>query len=471
MMPLAFGILLAGAPAIPGSFAEISDLRAACRAKPWRTLQASGYDRGGGFYDSGNFIRIEPGRRYVLMEAKGPGSIDRMWFTRKSADEPYELRISIDGDADDAPRIRMDLEELWSGRHPPFVPPFTGSVDLARYAYTPIGFRTSCKVVLVPTAPDEAYRWRENSAGEKIPHVYYQVTYRALPEGSAVRPFRWDLEEDERGALAEATAIWKAAGACPWTDLEDLAGEEGTLALKGPAVIYGMEIRAPRTDGLRLEIRWDGEARPSVSAPLGAFFAAPALGSAPGLWVGCRDGILYSYLPMPFREAAHIAIRSGKGGPAPIGIRARFRREDPRPGDLRFFARAYDHDRPPAGEDYVVLDARGRGHVIGIVMGRPGNMEGDDRFFVDGETRPSIHGTGTEDFFNFAWGFGHIAALPLHGITDQGGAKVCYRFFLPAAVPYRESIRISWEHGSGNEHAGRYSGVVFGYGAPAARSQ
>jgi hypothetical protein len=28
--------------------------------------------------------------------------------------------------------------------------------------------------------------------------------------------------------------------------------------------------------------------------------------------------------------------------------------------------------------------------------------EGDDRFYIDGETLPSLRGTGTEDYFNDA---------------------------------------------------------------------
>jgi len=80
-----------------------------------------------------------------------------------------------------------------------------------------------------------------------------------------------------------------------------------------------------------------------------------------------------------------------------------------------------------------------------------------------------LHGTGTEDFFNFAWGLSHTAALPLHGITRQAGGPVAYRFHLPAGVPCRESLRITWEHGHDPERGpnldqSRYSGVVFYYG-------
>ena len=65
--------LRAADDALPGSFAELLNFRSIPRLKSWRTFQASGYDRGGGFYDSGNFLRIEDNRNYVLMEANGPG--------------------------------------------------------------------------------------------------------------------------------------------------------------------------------------------------------------------------------------------------------------------------------------------------------------------------------------------------------------------------------------------------------------
>ena len=95
-------------------------------------------------------------------------------------------------------------------------------------------------------------------------------------------------------------------------------------------------------------------------------------------------------------------------------------------------------------------------------------MEGDETFFVDGEATPSWHGTGSEDFFNFAWGLSHTAALPLHGITRQPGGPVAYRVHLPAGVPFRRSLRIAWEHGHDfqrgpNLDQSNYSGLVFCY--------
>jgi len=95
-------------------------------------------------------------------------------------------------------------------------------------------------------------------------------------------------------------------------------------------------------------------------------------------------------------------------------------------------------------------------------------MEGDDFFFVDGQEQPSIHGTGTEDFYNFAWGLAHTGSLALHGITIQGNNPICYRMHVPWSVPFRKSLLINWEHGHDvrrgpNLDTRRYSGVAFYY--------
>ncbi|HEU4754927.1 MAG TPA: DUF2961 domain-containing protein, partial [Armatimonadota bacterium] len=308
----------AAARPVPGSFAELADLRAASRLKPWRTLQASGYDRGGGFYDSGNFLREEPGRRYVLMETRGPGCIDRMWFTRKSVREPYDLLVYLDGAAE--PAVRLDLEELVSGSRPPFAAPFAGSVDLARFCYVPIGFRRSCKVVLHPTAPPERYSYRENSAGKQIPHVYYQVTYRKLPAGAPVRPFSWSLEPAEAEAMRRAAAAWNgaeppAAGRERRLAAQVPAGGQAVLAeLENAGVLRELRLRLPEgttAEGLRLRMTWDGAVAPAVDVPLGLFFAAPDPHvPVRGLWTGTRDGEYCCRLPMPFRKSARIAVRS-----------------------------------------------------------------------------------------------------------------------------------------------------------------
>ena len=58
--------------------------------------------------------------------------------------------------------------------------------------------------------------------------------------------------------------------------------------------------------------------------------------------------------------------------------------------------------------DWVMLRTQGRGRFCGVMLHvwnpRGGWWgEGDEKFFVDGEKFPSTFGTGSEDYFGYAW--------------------------------------------------------------------
>jgi hypothetical protein len=481
--------LAAAAPvpaALPGSIAELLESAQVPSPKLWHVYQASGYDRDGGFYDSGNFLRVETNRQYVLMGCDGPGVIDRMWFTYKSEfrGEPYRLVVYLDDAA--RPAIREDLDDLFTEQRPPFVTPLAGLCGdpkhPAHYSYVPIGFARSAKVVLQPTASADHYLYRENRRGEKIPHIYYQITYRKLSAGKPVRPFSWQLEPAEKDALGKWSQRCQAAGPAPWpeapavwtTNLNLEIEPGGTTALvssTGPGVITRLCLQTERPEALQILGYWDDAREPSIDVPFGPFFgcaeSAPA-GEVRGLWLGHAAKTFYCHVPMPFHKSARLLLRSSAQLPIRITGEIDLRQEPPDPNAFLLHAHRYDYHPPLLGTDYVVLDVRGAGHFVGLVMYRPGHMEGDDQFFVDDQAQPALHGTGTEDFFNFAWGLSHTEAYPLHGITRQTGGPVAYRFHLPAGVPFRDHLRITWEHGDDfqrgpNQDQGRYSGVVFYY--------
>ncbi len=468
----------------PGSLTELLDFQGAPRLKKWVSQQASGYDRLGGFYDSGNFLRVDPGPRYVLLDVSGPGVIDRMWFTSKgkSGTEPYDLLIYVDGAA--TPVICEDIDRLCSGARPPFVAPLVGHCGNpeypGRYCYVPIGFRSSCRVVLQPTAKQEEYHFRQNSAGETIPHVYYQITYRLIPDGLPVSTFDWELSSDELGALERIREVWSQPGAALTAARERCdvqvsvppGATTDAATILGAGTITAVTLRTDQPDSLRLQFWWDESAEPAVDVPFGPFFGCcdGELGTtaARGVWFGYHQGDFYNLFPMPFRNGARLNVTSLSD--RPIELRGSVAYDSNPPDALAAYLHAerYDFNPPTAGEDYVVLDTQGPGHFVGLVMDRPGNMEGDDRFFVDRNDVPALHGTGTEDFFNFAWGLSHVGSYPLHGISAQPSGPCCYRVMLPGAVPFEHSLRIVWEHGhdprsGANRDQRRYSGVAFYY--------
>jgi hypothetical protein len=217
-----------------------------------------------------------------------------------------------------------------------------------------------------------------------------------------------------------------------------------------------------------------------------------------------------SYFPMPFGSAARIQLRNESDQPVEnlfYYVDYELTGEAP-PGDLGRFHAYYRQEKPcikvtapdasqPGGPppapwelpgtnltgkgNYVILDATGTGHYVGCVLSIdnfdasnqpytwPG--EGDDMIFIDGETwPPSLHGTGTEDYFNAAWGFPSGAyAGPYHGITlassvqEHFGLWSMYRFHIEDPVRFRESIRVTIEHGHANDQGNDYSSVAYWY--------
>jgi hypothetical protein len=81
-------------------------------------------------------------------------------------------------------------------------------------------------------------------------------------------------------------------------------------------------------------------------------------------------------------------------------------------------------------------------------------LEGDEEFFVDGEPWPSIHGTGTEDYFNCGWYYKEgPVSRPFHGLTampDYQARTSQYRMHVPDCVPFTKSLTVRIEHGEAN---------------------
>jgi hypothetical protein len=76
--------------------------------------------------------------------------------------------------------------------------------------------------------------------------------------------------------------------------------------------------------------------------------------------------------------------------------------------------------------------------------------EGDDFFYIDGEQVPSLQGTGSEDYFNDAWGFrprvSHWFGQPRWEGDDAGDSGVCYRWHVLDPVGFTNSLKVAIEH-------------------------
>jgi len=124
-------------------------------------------------------------------------------------------------------------------------------------------------------------------------------------------------------------------------------------------------------------------------------------------------------------------------------------------GPTMYFHARYHQEYPPEhGKPYTVFKGQGRGHYVGTVLSSQNGIghwfgEGDDFFFIDGEEKPSLQGTGTEDYINEAWNMRVHSSL-FTGCTvfepRAPDARVtAYRWHIPDPILFQKSLRFEIE--------------------------
>ena len=252
-----------------------------------------------------------------------------------------------------------------------------------------------------------------------------------------------------------------------------------------------------------IRMYWDGAEHPAVESPIGPFFGQGWDESYPfsslPLAAGPREGrALVSYWTMPFARGARIEIENQ----AEQEIDAFYYYVDyvevaELPPDTGRFRAWYNHEltealpdgenewsvlgeqgENPGGErNYLILDVKGKGHYAGVnyFVHSPGPMwygEGDDMVFIDGEARPRLQGTGTEDYFNTSWSPKDLFTHPYFGYArvndDVGwlGRTHVYRFHVSDPLYFSEAFRFTIEHGHDNNLTLDLASVAYWYQAP-----
>jgi hypothetical protein len=214
---------------------------------------------------------------------------------------------------------------------------------------------------------------------------------------------------------------------------------------------------------------FDGAPQPQIEAPVGDFFGSGPLispyDSLP-MYVD-EDGLGICRLPMPYRSSARFEVVNLGDQEVRLTGEARTGSYEWREGrSLHLHAKwRVDHGLTAAGGDgafdLAYLCARGRGVLVGVAAfltnptGIPtsgGNWwgEGDEKVWVDDDRFPSFFGTGSEDYFNYAWSrptlFSHAyCAQPLDTGPDNRGFTVNTRWHILDAAPFEQSLSFFME--------------------------
>jgi hypothetical protein len=223
---------------------------------------------------------------------------------------------------------------------------------------------------------------------------------------------------------------------------------------------------------------WDGEEDPSVEVPVSDFF-----GMGFGEWkdyislpLNMTSGGYNAYWPMPFHEEARITVENtGNQRVESFYYNIDIRTFQELPDDALYFHAQYRQTTTRTGKPVEILETSGRGHYVGTLLSMQpkqgsqlGYLEGDEMIYVDGEEKPGIIGTGTEDYFSSGWYYitGEYSA-PYHGISikdTKKGRVNTYRWHIEDPIPFGESFTFEIEHGGTNNAPGVvYSSVAYWY--------
>ncbi|WP_326993139.1 glycoside hydrolase family 172 protein [Chitinophaga sp. 212800010-3] len=276
--------------------------------------------------------------------------------------------------------------------------------------------------------------------------------------------------------------------------------------IKGAGIINHIWITMwPAPDKLSrndiiLRMYWDGKPYASVASPIGPFFGqgwneSYTFTSLPLAATPVEGTSLVSYFAMPFANGARIEIENQSGteiqsfyfcvdyvemdklSPNTGRFHAWYNKQLMGSQDSienEHFMFGPEGNNREGQHNYVIADIKGEGHFIGLnyYVQSPTPLwygEGDDMIFIDGEKMPSLNGTGTEDYFNTAWGPKVLYAHPYFGYArvnnDIGtlGRTHLYRFHIADPVYFSRSLKFTIEHGHNNELTLDLASVAYWY--------
>ncbi len=461
---------------------EMADREAAaCFPAPAYTLRQFGsYDRGSvapdrpGWFandDRSQFLRVETNgvrRECVMLDAPGPGAIVRFWVTVAGTDGSGLLRVYLDGN--EKPEIEGKVLDVLSGGQL-CGEPLSSSVSVktdylkrGHNLYLPIPYATRCLITY------------ESATVFKGENFYYNIECRTYEKGTGVETF--SLAALRRDGVAVSELRRKLAGG--GLGLEGVKIQtvalDGVLA-PGQSVTHQVEgARAVRLLSMNLnggrdaqalrstviEMAFDGER--TVWVPAGDFFGTGYKLSPYRTWHTqvSGGGLMESAWVMPFKKSCALTLRNLGTNPVTVTQGALVTapwRWDSR--SMHFGAGWTELNRvstrTKSGDHYDVnyVSLEGEGVLVGTGVtlfntARTWWGEGDEKIFVDDAAFPTHIGTGSEDYYGYAWGNGNFFEHPFIAQPEGAGAGnygvvINLRNRALDAVPFRRRLRFDME--------------------------
>ena len=302
------------------------------------------------------------------------------------------------------------------------------------------------------------------------PKTAEQVLNAPLFQYQDLEP-RWNSFENPTSGKGTGAMENKGAKGHPYDILK--AGETKVLLdVQGMGIItrmwFTIQDRSPQMlRSLKIEMFWDGEVKPAVSAPFGDFF-----GNGLGRMVAHQNELFSNpegrsfncFIPMPFKTAAKLVVTNeGSTDLNMLFYDINFVQIKEWNDENLYFHCFWNRDTATTpGIDYTILPKiEGKGRFLGVNFGVIGNPvyqkswwgEGEVKMYLDGDgEHPTLAGTGTEDYIGTAWGQGafvnrYTGCLVADTEKDQW---TFYRYHIPDPIMFITDLRVDIQAMGGN---------------------
>ncbi|MFH0759451.1 MAG: glycoside hydrolase family 172 protein [Bacteroidota bacterium] len=280
-----------------------------------------------------------------------------------------------------------------------------------------------------------------------------------------------------------------------WVSFENITGEKGRggmenhgakghscdhipagasitlLDIDGPGIIQRMWITLNRRDpemlrSLVINIYWDGEEKPAVSAPFGDFFGVThgETASFENLLFANPEGRSFNcFIPMPFKKHAKIVLTNQTEREMEmiffdINLQMLRQWDD---SYLFFHAHWHRDTATTLGKDFEILPAvSGKGRFLGSNIGVFYNGEynhtwwgeGEVKMYLDGDDPyPTLVGSGTEDYIGSAWGQGKFVMQQSGCLVMDHEKTSFYRYHIKDPVYFKQDCRVTIQQIGGSD--------------------
>lgn len=456
-------------------------------------------------WDRSMFIRVDSlkgKKEYVMMETEEPGAIVRFWMTFSGADSGKGiLRIYFDHSS--KPTIEGRAFDLISGGEIVGAPLSTSVSDLTKYGmrghnlYLPLPYARHCKVTY------ESENIKDFGAKTGGEAVYYNINYRAYEPGTKVITYsakelakNQSLLTSVQKQLQHREVILPEKNQKSTLTGEIAAGQSLSKELKEDQaairkLVFKIEAKN-REQALRstlLSITFDGNR--TVQCPIGDFFGTGYQVSPSNTWYTHVDaeGMMSCFWVMPYQKSCRILLENRGKEPVTIQtgeiVTAPYHWND----RTMYFGSSWkqfthletgefksnEGDGGPFDINYVTLKGKGVYVGDGLTLFNTVDAwwgEGDEKVYIDGETFPSHIGTGTEDYYGYAWcrpeRFSNhpFIAQPDGSGNFHPGYTVNLRFRSLDAIPFSHSLKFDMEMWHWVKATINFAPVTFWYISP-----